>query len=230
MKKIIVLSLACLFLGTSICAKEKEIVLDSLFVGVLDKIMTGGAYGTALKVRRDIRRNLFGEKDEFGNCVGSYEYQGQMYTISQLGKFENQYEMEYLEKKEQVQGDQEALARIENEYDKKCAELREVLEEAKEDFLVIAHQYLEALQGAKKALLGLIQESCNKRGVKGCLLLEWGRAAEGTEDNLIRGKIVSFKDFEKFCNDLCNCIGDIARSCPKSKSRFLDIIRKSRKR
>jgi len=228
MKKIILFGITSLCLYSSVCSKD--VVLDSLFVGILDKIMTGGAYGTALKVRRDMRKNLFGEKDQQGNILGSYEYQGVMYSASQLSKIEHQYEMEYLEKKDELEEFTEELVALEDNYCKKCEELKEVLELAKEDFLIITESYLGALRGAKKALLGLIRESCDKRGVTSCLLLKWGKAEEGTEDALIRNEIVTFKDFEKFCIDLCNCIGDIARSCPKSKGRFLDIIKRSRKR
>jgi len=202
---------SCLLLQSQIYCKEdreinKRITLESPLVDFMDRIMPGSAYGLMLQVRREVRKRLYGAKDKSGNMVGMYEYGGGKCTVTDLAAIEDELEKSGGSKKE----------------------LLDVLEIAKEDFLSITECYIDSARGTKEQLLGIIQESCDKRGLKECFILRWAEEEEGEEGRLIREELFTFKEFRKFCIDLSNFMEDLARSCPKTKRKFLELVRKSK--
>jgi len=218
--------------------KSNHITLESPLVGILDKLMPASAYGLMLQVRRETRKRLYGVKNENGQMVGRYEYGGKIYTILELVQIERQHQIDYLEKKNHLIESklsysedefQKELIKIEKEYDKICVELGELLAFAKEDFLSVSACYAESARGTKKEILGIMKESCEKRGSEGCVLLKWGEEDETNEGISLRNEVVTFESYSKFCVDLCNFLEDLARNCPATKKKFYDLVMKRQK-
>ena len=106
--------------------------------------------------------------------------------------------------------------------------MRELLEFAKDDFLDITSSYIGSCRGFKEQILALIQESCELRNNKNCFLLKWGEEKDGQEGELLKKEMVTFEDFETFCIDLTNYLEDMARSCPKGKKLFIELLKELR--
>ena len=215
---------------------SSHIILESPLVGVLDKIMPANAFGLMLQVRRKVRKLLYGVKGDDGKVVGAYEHEGKMCTIKDLAKIEGEYEKDYCAKKKYLNDDRDQYSdreweqefiSIEKEYYGRMKALREIIAIAKEDFLSMTGSYVGGAREMKKELLGLVQESCDKRGVcDDSFMLKWEE--EGHEGESLRNELFSFREFESHCHELCNFMEDMARSCPRTKQRFLDLVRNSR--
>jgi len=221
-----------------ITKKPKHIVLESPLVSILDKLMPASAYGLMLQVRREVRKRLYGVKNKEGKLAGKYDYHGNKYTLLELVDIECQHERDNLEKKNRLiesklslsqEEFEKSLNQLEKEYAGMCTELRELLELAKEDFLSISACYAESARSTKKEILGIMQESCDKRGSQGCILLKWGEEDETNEGISLRTEVVTFKGFTEFCFDLCNFLEDLARNCPRTKKKFYDMVRRQQK-
>lgn len=106
--------------------------------------------------------------------------------------------------------------------------MTEVLEIAKEDFLALTAGYVDSAKGMKGPLLALIQEFCDKKGIRDCFILTWGEAEEGKEDEGLRRDVHTFKVFTKFCDDLAGFLEAMARSCPKAKKLFVAMIERAK--
>lgn len=216
----------------------KYVILTHPLINFMDKILGAGPYGLILQVRRETRKRLYGLSTKSDKRLGMYKYNGENHTATSLAKIESQYEMEYYSKKDYLIKNKTQYAEdewnhemetVEKEYAERKKILRKILEEAKDDFLALSEDYLESARGTKEQTLTLIKESCEKRGVKNCFILKWGEAEEGNETALLKNEVVTFKEFAKFLYDLSNFLEDMARSCPRSKARFLEFIRKNRK-
>jgi len=245
MKKIVTtLPVLCLFLGMQMFSDNKTIsqkisnqpiILESPLVAILHKIMPANAYGLMLQVRRKVRKLLYGVKGEDG-MVGAYEYEGKMCSIKELANIERECEKNYHEKKQYLEANkslysdeewEKKFKNLQNEYDEKKRLLRVLIEIAKEDFLAITCSYAGGANEMKKELLVLIEESFEKRGIEGeSFMLKWEE--EGHEGEVIRNELFTFVELEKHCHEFCNFMEDMARSCPKTKQRFLDLVRNSK--
>ena len=216
----------------------KSVLITHPLIHFIDKLMPAGAYGLILKVRREVRNRLYGVATKSGRRLGMYQYEGRSHTATSLAKIESQHEMEYYSQKDYLiknkakySEDEWAheMESIEKTYAERTKDLRKVLEEAKDGFIAITESYLESARGTKDQVLMLIKDSCNKRGMDGCFILRWGETEEGNETDLLKNEVVTFKEFAKFCYDLSNFLEDMARSCTRSKKRFIDFVRKNRR-
>jgi len=212
------------------------VLLEHPLIHFVDKLMSSGAYGLVLQVRREVGKRLFGQPTKAGSKRGVYEYKGEKYTLVQLAKIEDAVEKEYVSKKNDLiehksnYGPAEwdaMMQELEDEYNHEAALLQEALKEAKEDFIEISKDYVEAARGTKEQVLVLIKESSDKRGLNDCFLLKWGEEEEGNETYYLRNDIHTLKDFAKFLYDLRNFLTDMANSMPRCKKKFMSLVRKS---
>lgn len=186
------------------------IILGSSVLGVIDGKsfgVHGEVFGLILQNRREIRKRLYGISTKSGERVGMYEFEGKNYCLSELAEIERSL-------------DESDIARKET--------LREVLEEAKDDFLGITIDYIESIAGVKDYILLLLEDFFDKKGLERCFLLRWGEAEYGEEEQLIKKEILTFEDFVEFCTDLSDFLEALARSCPKGKKQFIQMVKKAK--
>lgn len=207
-----------------------HIVLEHPLVNFIDKLMSSGEYGVILQIRSEVRQRLFGvpTRDGSGSRIGMFDYKGDKYSLVQLVKIEGKCEKEYKTRKTELISNPAQLEALEQEYKETKRVLREVLEVAKNDFIEISKDYIEAARGTKEQVLFLIKESSEKRGIKDCFLLKWGETEEGHETIYLENDIVTLKGFARFCYDLTNFLEDMARSMPRAKKKFLSLVEKSK--
>lgn len=248
MKKIAIVFVSFLVLhfSNNIHAKKTQhIALTGPFIEVMDKLMPGSAYGLMLQVRRETRKRLFGVEQKDGSRVGFYDYQDKKCSVGELEAIENQFKKAYWENRAELDAEiakysreeldliddlVKKIIKIEKKFYYVMHELRKVLKIAKEDFLELSERYVDSARGTKKEILALIKESCEKRGVGECFILRWGEADEGNESDLLRYEVLTFKEYAKFCRDLSNFLADMAGSCPRTKKKFIDMVRKGKKK
>jgi len=234
---------ALLFGSACLKSEKKHIVLEGKFIEFMDKYMPASAYGLMLQVRRETRKRLYGIDHKRDEKIPYYDYKGEKCTVVELAAIEKEFNHAYWEKREQLDAQMAQYSRdelynqqelvneiIQNEKDyfAEMEALRAVLYVAKEDFLGLSGRYVASARGTKKQLLALIQQSCDKRGIGRCFILRWGEAEEGHETDLLRYEVLTFKEYAKFCRDLCNFLEDMARSCPRTKGKFLEMVREKK--
>ncbi|MFC1841770.1 hypothetical protein ACFLYA_01740 [Candidatus Dependentiae bacterium] len=214
MKRMFFFTISFLLLFGHMTFSKSKFVLESSMLKALDGSGIGGkSFGLMLQNRREIRKRVYGVQDETGNRVGMYEFEGDPYCLLELAQIEHE---------------------IENSpHDQDCEErmvrLQEVLEIAKEDFLNFTIGYIESIGGVKGLLMPLLEEFCEKRGLERCLLLRWGQVDSGDEGEVIRNEVLTCKDFTGFCIDLADFLEVLARSCPRGKALFVEMVKKSKR-
>jgi hypothetical protein len=237
LRKVVLFGLAAIAVEDSMATENYK--LNSPLVEMLDGkpyAIDGEVFHLIIQMRRKVRQILFGFQNEAGQLVGWCEFDGQMYSVSELSIIESQCEQDYNSRIAEltVNKNNYSPAEWHKEFDDTTAQfnakkalLRTVLEKAKEDFLTLTAPYMGCMK-FKDVLLGLIQESCNLRNNRNCFLLNWGKESAGHEGVLLRRDLITFKDFEKFCIDLTDYLGDMAESCPKAKAMFIEILKKKK--
>jgi len=226
MKKTIIALTFSMILSQAASANN-YVILESPMIGLIDGksyAIDGEVFGLLLKVRKDIREILYGRKDGTGAFVGLYEMDGELFSITELSLIEKQFEKTYEEKQAYIE-DKLELEELEHQYQIEKNKLYETVEYVKEEFLEVVAQYIDGIQSFKEHILILIKESCNKRGKDSCFLLKWGEEKPGEDGKMLRAEINTFKGIENFCIDLANFLEDMARSCPKGKALFIEMIK-----
>jgi len=104
--------------------------------------------------------------------------------------------------------------------------LGEKLIQAKANFVIHSHEFMDSGRGAKNILIILIQEDCQKRNHPNSLLLEWAKTREGYETTMFEQRITTFQEYYHFCTDLANFLLDLIHSCPKAEAQFRDRVTK----
>ena len=100
-------------------------------------------------------------------------------------------------------------------YTKKMVELKILLKYAQADFLQIVEPFLLNVRGTKDLMNVLVEESCKKRSLTSCYLLDWTHyGKEIDESTIIKKDITSLKMLAQFCSELVNFLADLAHSCP----------------
>ena len=99
-------------------------------------------------------------------------------------------------------------------------QLNAYLVPAKEDFTVHIAPFLDEAQETKDFMLNLIEEWSEKAERPDSLLLMWGNTAAGTEQEMFKREIVSFKAFDLFTQDLISFLETIIHSCKKARAEF----------
>lgn len=240
MKKAILTVVAMTSLFSKGVVAEEYFVLTSPILGLIDGksfAINGEVFGLLLKMRREIRKRIFGTRTDNGQYLGIYEFNGEKRSVVELEMLETRVEASYFAKLEKLQEirDQYTAEKfaievneVEREHKKNKEELHLVLEFAKDDFLDISKCYADSIRSFKGQILKLIQESADLRENENCTLLRWADEDLEDEGTYIKEELVTFKEFMTFCIDLTNFLGDMARSCTKAKEQFIEMIKKNK--
>lgn len=202
----------------------------------------GDVFGLLLKNRREIGKRLFGFADpskgiaEDQKKAGMYDFCGNKYCIIDLVNIENENEIKYVNSIRELEenrsryndvGFAKEKERVKREYDQAKEIINTCLKLVKEDLISITKSYVDGVNRIKTPILGLIEEFCDKKGINQCFLLRWGETEAGQEEDAIRKEVLTFGDFAQFCIDLRDFLEVLARSCPKGRALFEDMIKKS---
>lgn len=247
MKKLFICSLlSCFFIGSTVCASnannvsDQKVVLNSPLLNLIDGKSYGVSaanFGLILKQRLDLRRRIYGISQKNGQRFGLFEFNGQKVTLLDLCEIESKIESEYNFKmnylaKNEVNYSKEEIEKEKREITRAYQDQKEVLsvllDVAKDDFMEVSAKYADGIRGIKDTLLGLIEEFVEKKALTHCFLLTWGSCKADEEEENIRTRLTTFKDFTKFCIELTDFLEAMANSCPKGKSLFVKMIKASK--
>jgi len=239
-KKIILsLSIFCLILNSSSFASD-GIILESPILEFIDGKsfgMNANTFGLVLQNRRELRKRLYGIPTK-GKKVGMYTFEARQYSLVELTKIESEIEAHYYSEKSRLEKTrsqyskaawkQEAI-KVKQVYKKRKEALQKVLQIVKEDFIHFTQAYVQGIRNIKEPTLLLIEEFCEKKGLKRCLLLKWGEVPAGKEEDMLRSDVTTFKEFTEFCEDITFFLEVLAKSCPKAREQFKNMIKKAKK-
>lgn len=91
------------------------------------------------------------------------------------------------------------------------------------DFVSFSEPFIANLNPAKGGIAPLIEESCQKRNRSTSLLLIWIKTEDGTEKEMFKAHISTYKALGEFCMDLLNFTDDLLNSCPKAMKSYHDF-------
>ncbi|MFC1845682.1 hypothetical protein ACFLX2_00985 [Candidatus Dependentiae bacterium] len=240
MKKAILSAAAVAFIYSSQGVAEDYFILTSPILSLIDGksfAINGEVFGLLLQMRREIRKRIFGVRTDSGQYIGMYDFDGEKKSMIELEMLETRLEATYYAKLEKLQECRDRYTEkefaievneIERDYKEKKQKLRTVLEFVKDDFLEISKVYADSIRSFKSQILKLIQESAERRDNPDCSLLVWADENLEDEGTYVKEELITFKDFKRFCVELTEFLGDMARSCAKAKKLFIDMIKKSK--
>ncbi len=131
-----------------------------------------------------------------------YLYDGEKHSMRSLAHIED-----YLQEHKDTLG--------EMMYTKKMVELKILLKYAQADFLQIVEPFLLNVRSTKDLMCLLVEESCKKRSLSKCYLLDWAHYGKDIDEStIIKKDINSVKMLAQFCSELVNFLADLAHSCP----------------
>jgi len=133
-------------------------------------------------------------KPEGKKLVGLYKFNQENYSVHQLAKIESQFPNN--------------------------AQLNKLLAQAKHDFMAITKPFTEDISTAKKLILSLIYEFCERRNRHDSTILSWANCRPGGEEEVFNSQIHSFADFDLFLGDLILFLKDLIHSCPKACEQY----------
>ncbi len=175
---------------------RKEIKLESPLLALVDGASIG-INADVIELIRSFQRKiidiLLGDKQPDGSRRGRYEFEGKKYSAQALRK------------KEELLGSSQSL--------------QQALAQAKKNFIDISDEFKAVARGSKPTMAILIEESCTKRNRMNSILIIWAKTKEVDENSIFDKHVNTFKDFEAFCVDLLNFLGDLVRSCPKAQEQ-----------
>jgi len=231
-----------IYFGAILCALSSKVAFTAgpdsslresknnfAFKSSIIKFVDGASFGVdgqvfllVMKNRKALRDRVYGvvgttEVKSENKRTGMYDFDGKKCNLIDLVNIESELE------KNKSRYSQE-------EFNAMKGALSACLEGAKEDFISTTRAYVNGVNGIKVHLLTLIEEFCNKKGIKECFLLKWGECEAGQEELIIRKEILNFKDFAQFCVDLADFLEILARSCPKGESLFNKMVEEAKKR
>lgn len=186
---------------------ENDILLESSIIKMVDGLsmgINGAKIAMMLKVRKEVKKMLFGVPDATGAFVGLFMLHDTKRTLLDLVDIEDEYK-----KTNDLEG-QKAVAHL--------------VVEARNHFITHIKPFMATARGAKRQMLMLIEESCKKRKRFDSILLRWGAAREDEEEKQFHKDVIDFKTFNIFCSDLIHFMEDIIRSCPKAVAQFKQMI------
>lgn len=204
---------------------KQPIVLVSPIMNVIDGksfAINGNVFGLILKSRKAVRDRLFGivadasKSESATKKIGHYEFDGKKYNLVELVEIEK----ESLEKSKC--GDLAAKAKLDA--------LKNVLNFAKEDFINITKEYLDSAKGMKGPLLIIIEEFHAKSGLGEFFLLDWGKTTDGGEMDSMKKNVKSLNDLKVLFIEMEGFLEAMARSCPKGKKLFVEMVSASKQK
>jgi len=98
----------------------------------------------------------------------------------------------------------------------------------KHDFIAKNEHLIKAIEPAKKLIVALVEEFCEKRNRTDSIILVWAKARSGDEAAIFNNQINSFKDFEIFLTDLTLFFKDLVNSCPKAREQYKEWYKKQK--
>ncbi|MFC1842733.1 hypothetical protein ACFLYU_03695 [Candidatus Dependentiae bacterium] len=195
-------------------AQKDIIVLNNPIMNLIDGKSFGinaNIFGLILQSRREVRKRLYGISSAAnGTKVGMYEFEGKKYCLIELAQVEK------------------SLERAEHSEKARKEALKKVLHEAKDDLVSVIGSYIDSARGMKDPLLVMIEEFREKSGLGDFFLLDWGRTKDGDEIEAIRKNVRSLNDLKVLCLEMSGFLEAMARSCPKGKGLFVEMVRKAK--
>lgn len=119
------------------------------------------------------------------------------------------------------------LAEIEK-MDPSNPHLSDALAISKQDFIETTKHFMKGIEPAKRLMMSLITEFCERRNRPDSVILDWANAKNGNEDEIFNHAIRSFKDFELFLSDLTFFLKDLVHSCPKAREQYKEWYKKQK--
>ncbi len=212
-KKIIALCICLVSASqTTFTRRHRTIKGATILVSKLLKAIDGKSFGlhgktirAILVIRTRILHMLHGTAQKDGSRLGSYTFDGNTYTVSQLQEAE----------------DESAVA----------AEIIHAwLNVVKADFGIQIHPFLELGRGFKPQMLILIEESLRLHRREDSILHMWAGEAEGQDMIAFERNVQSFDNLSVFLHDLLNFLDDLISSCPKACKQFIDSLKTEREK
>lgn len=166
----------------------------------------------------------FGEVDPVTKKrKAQYEFKGQLYTLKELVKMEEEYKT----KNKQLKNENSTV------YKKMFEPYVNALNNIKHKFEGLVDPFIKDSYGAERLMRDLIKDSCNQRDRSDSLLIKWAETfldirekkiawKEGIEHEVFRKHVTSLKKLDLFCSDLTNFLKDLVRSCPKALKLYQD--------
>lgn len=106
--------------------------------------------------------------------------------------------------------------------------LKHALEISKQDFIDTTRHFMKGIEPAKRLMMSLIKEFCERRNRLDSVILDWANAKNGNEDEIFNNAIRTFADFELFLSDLTFFLKDLVNSCPKAREQYKEWYKKQK--
>ncbi len=194
----------CLALPMSNFANTKLLTFANPAIHSLDGVtymIDGVAIHDILIVIKKIQNMLIGQKTN-NSASGNYEFLGKKLSIEQLMDAEVNFS--------------------------EHPELEQALHTAKHDFIETTKSFMSGIEPAKRLILDLIEEFCERRSRHDSLILSWSNAKHGNEAEIFNKNVTSFKQFGIFLNDLTLFLKDLIHSCPKACKQYREWYQKQK--
>jgi hypothetical protein len=195
--------LACLgLINVNIQAATELLTFHNQVIHDLDGkifMIDGYAIHDMLIVIRKATMMQFGQKNG-SEFIGHYTYKNQKYSIHQLSQLE--------------------------EVTTNPDELTPLLVQAKHDFIEATQAFAKNIKTAKKLVLSLMTEFCERRNRPNSLILSWAKTNGGNEEHVFNQVITSFKVYDVFLDDLTLFLKDLINSCPKARQQYQEWQKK----
>ena len=162
-------------------------------------MIDGFAIHDMLVVIRKANLIHYGKKIN-NQLVGDYPYNNQKYSIHELSLLEKQ--------------------------GINSANLEPILTQAKYDFVSITQAFIKDIKAAKKLILSLMNEFCERRNRPNSLILSWAKTNGGNEAQIFNQVITDFQTYDIFLDDLTLFLKDLINSCPKARQQYQEWTKK----
>ena len=183
-------------------SNQQLIMLTNPFIHLLDGVtfmLDGVAIHQMLITLRKVMHMQSGQK-EGTKTIGNYSFNNEKFSIKQLAEIEKIYPDN--------------------------AQLLATLEFAKHDFIKTTEPFIKGIEPAKKLLLSLIDEFCERRHRLDSVILAWTHAQAGNEAKIFNHEIQDFATFNVFLSDLTLFLKDLINSCPKAREQYKEWYQK----
>lgn len=107
-------------------------------------------------------------------------------------------------------------------------EIAVLLKKSKHDFIEITKDFVDGIDTAKKLIIELMNEFCDKRNKPKSRIMSWANATHGNEEEIFDTTIKTFEDFDIFMEDLILFLKDLINSCPKARVQYSEWYKKQR--
>ena len=134
--------------------------------------------------------------------VGHYQFYGEKLSIKQLAEVEKT--------------------------DPNNPNLIKILSAAKHDFIETTKPFMDGMEAAKRLILDLIGEFCERRNRHDSIILSWANAKHGNEAEIFSQAVKSFAEFDIFLEDLTLFLKDLINSCPKAREQYKEWYKKQK--